>query len=96
MTTKRQRAKLRPGGWCWVGGAAAVATADVLLIRSGKATMSEVFGDALRHPTRRWAVLMAWLVLSLHLFGNILPRVATPIKRFDPIGAVARVLTPKV
>lgn len=70
----------------------AVATADVLLIRSGKATMSEVFGDALRHPRKRWMVLVAWLVLSLHLFGNILPRAATPIKRLDPIGALARLI----
>jgi hypothetical protein len=79
-----------------VGLAGAVATADVLLIRFGKATMSEVFGDALRHPARRWTVIAAWVVLSLHLFGNILPRFATPIKRYDPIGALARVLTPKV
>lgn len=91
MITRRQR-KLRPGGWCWVGLAGSVATADVLLIRSGKATMSEVFGDALRHPGRRWAVLAAWGILTVHLFGNILPRVATPIKRLDPIGAVARLI----
>ena len=91
MTTK-----LRPGGWCWVGGTAAVVAADALLIRSGQATMSEVFGDALRHPAKRWAVLAAWSVLTLHLFGDILPGVATPIKRFDPIGAVARLLTPSL
>ena len=92
MISKRQR-KLRPGGWCWVGLAGSVTAADVLLIRFGKATMSEVFGDALKHPGRRWLVLSAWAVLTLHLFGNILPRIAHPIKRFDPIGAVARIIS---
>lgn len=88
--------RIRPGGYAWIGLAGGVFLADLILIQSGQDTMSEVFGGALKHPVKRWPVSVAWVVLTLHLFGNLLPRIASPIKRFDPIGAVARLLTPRV
>lgn len=91
---KKYHLKIRPGGWCWIGVAVGVFIADAVLIETKHATMSEVFGDALKHPHRRWPVILAWGVLSLHLFGNLLPRIASPIKRLDPIGYLARLLTP--
>lgn len=82
--------KIRPGGWAWIGLTGYVLVADGALIKSDNSTMSEVFGDALKHPRRRWPVMLAWSLLTLHLFGNLLPRWFEPLKKLDPIGWVAR------
>lgn len=86
---------LRPGGWAWVGLATGVIATDAVLIASKNATMSEVFGDTLKHPIKKWPVLAAWLILTLHLFGNLMPKPLEAIKRYDPIRFVAHLLTPR-
>jgi hypothetical protein len=86
--------KIRPGGWAWFGLAAGVAAVDFVLIETDHETMSEVFGDALKHPVHRWPVILVWAGLTLHLFGNLLPSWLRPLKKLDPISNLARALTP--
>jgi hypothetical protein len=87
---------LRPAGMAWVGLAAYVTVIDVLLLRAKKnhgypyCSMSESFGDALRHPWKRWPVITAWLVITLHLFGHFVPKRFEIIKSLDPLGWIAR------
>ena len=81
----------KPGFWCWLGLSAYVVIADTFLIRSKNATMSEVFGIALAHPTKRRSMLIVWAVLTLHLFAELLPlKMRTFLKPFDPLGVLAR------
>jgi len=84
--------KLRPGGWAWVGLAGYVAIADTILIKSGKETMSTVFGDALKSPASRWPVILVWLIITLHLFGNYIPSWLKWLRSFDPISGLAHVI----
>lgn len=88
--------RIRPGGWAWIGLTAGIVVMDYALIAKNQATMSEVFGNALSHPIKRWPVTITWFVLTLHLFGMLIPRKVAFIKRFDPISGIARALTPKV
>lgn len=83
---------MRPGGWAWVGLAGGVLFTDIALIKTENATMSEVFGDSLKHPVKRWPVMVAWTILTLHLFGNLIPKWFSWVKQFDPIGALARLI----
>jgi hypothetical protein len=85
--------KIRPAGWCWIGLAAGVAVADVILIRKEQATMSEVFGDRLAHQTHRWLLAAAWVGLTAHLFGKVIPE---ELHGLDPISHLARLLEPQV
>ena len=63
--------KLSPGMVGWVAVAVAVVTADLL----DEKTMSQAFRSASRHPVAGPVVLVAWGVLTVHLFGIKLPRV---------------------
>lgn len=85
--------KIRPGGRAWIELALFVSLRDSLLIYRKQATMSEVFGDALQHPIRRWPTVVSWCVITLHLFGCMIPEKLCFVKKFDPIGALARLLT---
>lgn len=86
---------MRPPARAWVTLAVFVTAADAWLIyRSNKtkdttkyATMSTAFGDALKHPKRRWYVMVSWVVLTAHLFGVFLLQW---MKNLDPIGALAK------
>lgn len=81
---------LRPAGWCWVGLTAGVACADVVLIRKDQETMSEVLGEALRHPAKRGFLVSVWAVLTLHLFAELIPaRLRSRLSHLDPIGFLA-------
>ena len=89
-------ARLRRGGWGWIGLAVYVAAVDAWLIRARQHTLSEVFGDALKHPARRWPVVMAWVAITLHLFGELIPdRLRRCLSPIDPIGVLARVIEPR-
>lgn len=83
--------KLRSGTKAWIGLTVYVIAADAALIRNRKETMSTVFGDALVHPLRRWPVILTWGILTAHLFSNLIP-LPESIKRYDPIGAAARLI----
>lgn len=68
-----------------------VLCADYWLIRNGHDTMSVVFGDSVVHPVRRWYVMAAWGILTVHLFANVADGLFPDTwKRYDPIGALAR------
>jgi len=80
--------KLRPAGWCWLGLTVYVINADAFLIyneRAGRTnyyTMSSAFRDAVKHPRKRWPIILAWLALTLHLFDFIIP---IKIRQYDPL-----------
>lgn len=80
----------RPGFYAWMGMIGFAGFADYWLIRHGDATMSAVWGDAIAHPARRWPLLLGWVILTLHLFGRILPGSLQPLSKYDPIGLLAR------
>jgi hypothetical protein len=85
--------KLRPAGYCWLGLTIYVIGADLFLLiqeRKGKPnyyTMSSAFRDALRHPVRRWPVILMWLLLTFHLFDFFFPE---KLRQLEPIGATGR------
>ena len=84
----------RAGGWCWAGLFVLVAVADAVLIRTDRPTMSEVFGDALRHPLRRWPTTLVWGLLTIHLFTEFMPsRIRPFLARLDPLGNIARLIS---
>lgn len=81
----------RAGGWGWVGLAVYIAAVDAWLIRTGRATLSEVFGCSLRHPLKRLPVMTVWVVITAHLFAELLPQaLRSRFKNYDPIGWLAR------
>jgi hypothetical protein len=83
-----------------MGLAAYVAAIDSLLLVMKRhrgqpyCSMSEGFGDALRHPIKRWPVIAVWSFLTVHLFGNSLP-IPEPVRRLDPLGAISRLISPE-
>jgi len=88
--------RMRAGAWGWVGLWGYIVTYDAWLIRRRKATLSEVFGEAVRHPVKRWPVMVAWVAVTLHLFSELIPE---PMKRrlapIDPIAAMGRLIEPQ-
>lgn len=54
----------------WLGLVVYVVIADGYLIAKGRQTLSSAFAEAVRHPRRRWKVIVAWVYLTLHLFGR--------------------------
>lgn len=98
MSYLRGIRRLRPAGWAWIGLAAYVVVIDSLLLRKHKThglpycSMSEAFGDMLRHPAKRWPVTAVWTMLTLHLFGYFLPGPPGYWSKFDPLTYVVRVI----
>jgi hypothetical protein len=87
---------IRPGAWAWVGLATFVIAADSWLLFVNKfsnkedyVTMSEVFADAVDHPIKRWPVILAWVVITSHLFKTYLPE---ELRKLDPITYTAEML----
>lgn len=79
------KTKVQPGGWAWIGLVVYVVIADALLIWRKKSSMSKVFNAATVHPVRRWPVIVAWGILTIHLFEHFFPRWLT---RIDPLAAI--------
>lgn len=52
--------------WFWL--LAAVTMIDLVATHTKQPTLTAVFRDALRHPTRRWTVITCWALVSSHLF----------------------------
>ena len=70
-----------------------VAIYDAWLLRHRRMTLSQVFGNALKHPRRRFTVIGIWGVLTLHLFGEMLPGfMRERLGKYDPIGILARAI----
>ncbi len=79
-------------GWCGALGIVAVVVAwDFATIRRGGQTISNWWGLLLAAPATAAAATMAWLLITLHLFGRWIPRW---LHRFDPIAWIARRLQP--
>lgn len=68
--------RLRPGTKGWIGCALYVLAFDSL----SNETMSTSFRDAVKHPRRRWHLLVAWTLLTLHL----------TTERFDVLRQISR------
>lgn len=81
----------KPAHLAWLGLTVYVVGVDTLLIiheRKGKKefyTMSTAFRSALAHPVRRWPVIVAWTLLTLHLFDFFFPE---KIRQYDPVRLV--------
>lgn len=85
--------KNRPGFCGWLGLVTYVIVVDSLLIKYHKKTLSEVMGDALLHPAKRIPLLTLWVILTLHLFGTLMPdKLRGFLGHYDPIGLAARKL----
>ena len=87
--------RLKPSGFAWVGLVAYVTVIDIVLLKMKQSkgypyrSMSEAFGEALKHPWKRWPIIISWFVLTLHLFGTFIPNKFQKLKKLDPIGWVA-------
>lgn len=55
---------LRSGTKAWAGLAAYVLVWDVLAIRTGRETLSQVFYSGLTHPVKRWRVVLLWTYVT--------------------------------
>lgn len=90
--------KLKPSGYAWLGLVIYVTCIDILLLRLKKRhgqpyrSMSEAFGEALKHPWKRWPIIVSWGVLTLHLFGVFIPDKFEKFKNLDPIGFIANMV----
>lgn len=70
--------KLRSSTKGWLGLATYVTLWDLF----AKETLSLGFSDAVRHPKRRWQVILAWVYITAHLFV-LIPRRVDPLRRLD-------------
>lgn len=52
----------------WPALLVAVVAIDVLQIATHNPTLSAAFRSAVRHPVRRWPTLIAFALVSSHLF----------------------------
>jgi len=90
--------KLKPSGYAWVGLVLYVTGVDIILLRLKKVrgfpyrSMSEAFGEALKHPWKRWPIIVSWIVLTLHLFGVFIPERFEKFRKLDPIGFIANLV----
>lgn len=74
-----------------MGVTGSIIVIDSVLIRTNNPTLSEVFGDALKHPIKRWPVIVTWGLVTSHLFGEMMPEpLRSKLGPYDPIGYVAR------
>ena len=91
--------RIRPSGLAWFGLVVYVSIVDILLLKKKQSvgqpycSMSEAFGDALRHPRKRWPIISIWGILTVHLFGVLIPSRFDFVKKLDPIGVLARKIT---
>lgn len=55
----------------WLGLAGYIVMVDCLAWRRNSETMSVAFGKALKHPGHRAATILAWGIVTCHLFCSI-------------------------
>lgn len=70
--------RITAGGKAWIGLTAYVALYDSYAVLSRKDTMSTAFLNAIRHPRRRWPVILTWAYVTAHLF-KFIP------EKYDPL-----------
>jgi len=91
--------RIRPSGLAWFGLVLYVSVVDIFLLKKKQTfgnpycSMSEAFGDAVKHPKKRWPIISIWGILTIHLFGVLLPNKFEFLKKLDPIGFIARKIT---
>lgn len=76
-------AKLAFGTKLWLSLVGLIVGGDVYALWTGKETFTEALGRALENPTRRWMVIVSWIIVTKHLFAN------GYLKWLDPIGIMA-------
>lgn len=82
---------LQPPHYAWLGLTAYIVTADIILIsferrgKDGFYTMSTAFRSGLAHPIHRWPLIVAWTLLTLHLFDFFFPE---KVRQCDPMRLV--------
>lgn len=86
----------RPATAAWIGLVGYVVAVDSYLIvqeakgRDGYCTMSTAFKDAVRHPVKRLPLVMAWSILTLHLFPILYPE---RYHKYEPITLIGRYIS---
>lgn len=65
---------------------------DTWAIFTGKETMTSAFARGLKHPLARWAVTLAWLLTTLHLYER-LPKLYDPFHGLTHVIGGVRTLT---
>ena len=87
--------KLKPAHYAWIGLTGYVLVAHTILIsyeykgREQFFTMSSAFRYSLLHPIQRWPVMLAWFLITFHLFSCFAPE---KLRRLDPVSACATVI----
>lgn len=71
--------RLTPGGQAWIGLVIYIAAYDLWATRTGRDTLSMAFYNSIRHPVRRWPVIVIWSYLTAHLF-KFLPDKVDPLR----------------
>ena len=85
----------KPASYAWTGLVGYVIVADVVLVTferkglEGFGTMSSAFRDSLAHPVKRWPVIVAWGLLTFHLFDFFFPE---RVRRVEPGRACVRLI----
>ena len=85
----------KPASYAWTGLVGYVIAADVVLVTferkglEGFGTMSSAFRDSLAHPVKRWPVIVAWGLLTFHLFDFFFPE---RVRRVEPGRACVRLI----
>lgn len=54
-------------GWIFLTGY--VIGYDVWALKNHQPTLTADLRSSLRHPAKRWPVILAWMLLTFHLFG---------------------------
>lgn len=58
-------------GWGLLAGY--IGLYDTWALRTGRETLSSAFGRTIRHPVKRWPILVVYTVITLHLFDRLPP-----------------------
>lgn len=71
---------MRSGTKAWIGLTVYVAGYDLWAAVRGEETLSTAFYRAVRHPVRRFPLVLLWAYLTAHLF-HLLPDRWDPLRR---------------
>lgn len=66
------------GDKAWFGLVAYIITYDIWAAVTKKETLSTSFYNSLKHPIRKWPVILVWSYITAHLF-KLIP------DKFDPL-----------
>lgn len=71
--------KLNAGGKAWLGLVVYIASYDIWATKTRRDTLSMSFYNSLKHPVRRWPVILMWSYITAHLF-KLLPDKIDPLR----------------